>query len=728
MADQYMSPEKESGTKRKRPKQEEAATLPPEERLKLHNAAWIYPAEADKLLFRAGIISKDQVDKSTKVPVFKFNAKKPAPKAQPKKKAQPSKPKAKAKAQPSKPKAKMAVTKKGGYRNRPNWKNVKNRLMATGPWDPAGRQTFGYNVRQSDDTTMGLYGPTYYSASEAQRANRQRDNFYGRGSYFKKALKWGGKILNRELSSAANTLIPGAGKFVGRGLRHFGVGMYTGGGMYNGPVMNEVIQGGHASEGVMRFDNQTDEESIVISHSEFVMDVYSPPVAGGVQDTKLELNAGLGRSFPMLAQIAANFEEYEVIQCAFTYKPTLSDWQTTNGQVGSVMFATNHNPNAQLWQTKEQILAATGSTSSKVTQMVYHGIECDPSKHHNDQEFLTRVGPAPLGANLTDYDLGWTQMRVRDVPEPNLSLGELHVSYTVKLRRPRIYSGIGSAIQVFDCRGWKQDPSAAVGLASAQTCAVCDEWDTGNSRWVSPSSGQNSAYVLPDNTWTVTALARQSAFRCLLTNDLTKYVSYTPYFGTPTFGNLIGSIGDATDTARATADAAIGPIFKGCNMLTFPASLQGTFEVEVMLHGKNFHLGSDPALGGSFVIGLGGNVEAVFDMKRIVPSQTANNNHAMTNGWCELHDIEDSGTQYSTLSLKAHVRLKTASSGVDNQMAFTFKHGLLDTSAVAQAKWVSVHIREYNNTLAYKQDGTDDRIIYVNPQSGALIEYDPYTA
>ena len=194
----------------------------------------------------------------------------------------------------------------------------------------------------------------------------------------------------------------------------------------------------------MRFDPQTDEESICISHSEFVMDVYAPATVGSAQDTKLSLNPGLSSTFPMLSQIAANFEECEFLQLAFTYKPTLSDWQTSNGQVGSVMFATNHNPNAQLWTTKEQILAATGSTSSKVTDGVFHGIECDPMKHHNDQQFLVRTGPAPLAANLTDYDLGFTQMRVRDVPVANFTLGELHVSYTVKLRRPRIYSGIGS--------------------------------------------------------------------------------------------------------------------------------------------------------------------------------------------------------------------------------------------------------------------------------------------
>ena len=144
----------------------------------------------------------------------------------------------------------------------------------------------------------------------------------------------------------------------------------------------------------------------------------------------------------MLSQIASNFEISEVQQLAFTYKPTLSNYQTTDGQVGTIMMATQYNPNAGVWTNKEQFLAQTGATSSRVTDLTYHGVECDVSKLPNDGKLFNRSGPPILGSNLTDYDLGYTQIRIQDVPTASIAIGELHVSYTVKLSKPRLYSNL----------------------------------------------------------------------------------------------------------------------------------------------------------------------------------------------------------------------------------------------------------------------------------------------
>lgn len=584
-------------------------------------------------------------------------------------------------------------------------------------------------------------GSSWRSATPAQRAYRKSYNFHGPGMYtggglytgrggFWKSLGRGMRKLgksklvrgirhdiSRDIGAVADTIVPGAGMVTNQALKAAGVGMYTGSGSY-GPVKNDLIAGGHGTQGVMRFDQQTDEESITISHSEFVMDVYAPAVVGSSQDTKLSLNAGLSYTFPMLSQIAANFEEAEIMQLAFTYKPTLSDWQTSNGQVGSIMFATNHNPNANLWTTKEQILAVTGSTSSKVTEPVFHGIECDPSKHHNDQQFLVRTGPAPLQANLTDYDLGWMQMRVRDVPVSNLTLGELHVSYTVKLRRPRIYSGIGSAISSYQGLGFKQDPAGIPGYCVDQDCSVAQEWSSGS--WVNPSAGDNSVMLVPSEVFGETVVARQSAFRPLIRLETDKYIGSGE--ASPGITTAMAKIKSASDSGQLNAETH--PSFKGVNTLTFPASMQGTYEVELTLHGRDMFRSTTPDKSQAVYLGVGGNVELVQDLTEIKPAQWGDNENPLKLGPTQMTaQIVALSPANSTFVVKCHVRVKTASSGIDNQVGFQFIHGSLDTTVTGIARWCEVKIREYNSTLSYKPDGTDDRIIYVNPTSGALLNY-----
>lgn len=301
--------------------------------------------------------------------------------------------------------------------------------------------------------------------------------YTGQGGFWKSMKKYGKKAWNSglgkrmrsfaadELAMAAGGFVPGAGGPVRDALRKSGLGMYTGEGMYTGSgaydkvVSNDLIAGGHETEGIMRFDTQNDEDSITISHSEYVMDVYAPSANKSKADIKLPLNAGSSKTFPMLSQIAGNFEDFKIIQLGFTYKPSLSDWQTTNGQVGQVLLATNYNPTAELWTSKQQLLAQTGSTSARTIDTTFHGVECDSSKTHNDGHYLVRTGPPRPDADLNDYDHGWTQLAVVDTPtgSPNITLGELHVSYTIKLSKPRVWQKAGNIIPRDIFQKWDYD-------------------------------------------------------------------------------------------------------------------------------------------------------------------------------------------------------------------------------------------------------------------------------
>lgn len=313
------------------------------------------------------------------------------------------------------------------------------------------------------------YGRKY--GSTARRYNRRASargrglytggRYGGRGGYAE--IKAGvrraaGAARSAAASLARDSAVRSAGgqllKAVGTHAinRAFGNGSYTAPGM-PGTVSNELIAGGHASEGIMRFDAQRDHETLVLSHSEYVMDVYAPPEGQRAVDILMSLNPGERNTFPMLSQIAANFETYRLKQCIITYKPLLSSWLTENGQVGQVVIASQYNTQKQKWTTKEQMLAQTGSTSSRVIEGVAHGVECDVKKLPTDGKFFVRTGMPEGGVTqLHEYDHAFTQIRVQDVPTvgtnsaANVTLGEIHISYTVELSKPRMWSGIGNSI------------------------------------------------------------------------------------------------------------------------------------------------------------------------------------------------------------------------------------------------------------------------------------------
>lgn len=219
---------------------------------------------------------------------------------------------------------------------------------------------------------------------------------------------------------------------------------------------NSLIEGLGSS--VPQF-NTTDSNhgDLVVAHSEFITDVIGNAWAldnNGVMaptstfDMKtLSLNPALSRTFPFLSQIAQNFEEYEFIQMIFTYKPKVSsNLSSTDGQVGSIMMYTDYNSNDEAKRSKQNILQAYGHSSDMITKSIMHGVECDPTQLAGDGHHFTRVKP-PTGTNndYNDFDAGLFQMVVANTPEAlsNQVIGELWVSYNVKLKKARTYSVYG---------------------------------------------------------------------------------------------------------------------------------------------------------------------------------------------------------------------------------------------------------------------------------------------
>lgn len=313
--------------------------------------------------------------------------------------------------------------------------------------------------------SLQTYGASYKTATPAQRAARKEFMMSGRGKYamtgrggfFGRMLgglfgqpdlgdkigdaAWsmGKQFLPTDYANLGDAAFNITDKLGGRGL-YRGRGLYKGRGAY--AVNNLITDGGATASNVVPDFNPTDLHEVTYSNKEFVRDIYAPSSGTVFQIDSWNLNPGLVQAFPWLSQLALNFEEYEFIQLAFTYKSTVADFASASGQVGQIAMATQYNPNSDSFADKEEMMLYQGGMSCKTTESLIHGIECDPSKLAGAAQKYVRQGSLPMSEDLKNYDLGKTSIAVLNVPSTyaGQQIGELWVSYTVRLRKPKLVS------------------------------------------------------------------------------------------------------------------------------------------------------------------------------------------------------------------------------------------------------------------------------------------------
>lgn len=252
---------------------------------------------------------------------------------------------------------------------------------------------------------------------------------YGRGAYSlgKLSRTAAGKNIGRALIKRAANMISGRGMYTGRGS-------YVGNSLM-GSTPPQVITSAIDETG-----------AVTVSKLEFLSEIYGPPSGDAFNVQKFELNPGLENTFPWLSQVAQNYEEYEFVQLVFSYRSTVTDiGSSTTGQCGTVIMATVYDPSSAVFTDKTAMMGYDGSMSSKTTENMVHGVECDPNKLSGSPGKYIRSFSIGSNKDLKDYDHGLFQLAIANSPTAyaNTSIGELWVSYTVKLRKPKFFASRG---------------------------------------------------------------------------------------------------------------------------------------------------------------------------------------------------------------------------------------------------------------------------------------------
>jgi hypothetical protein len=316
------------------------------------------------------------------------------------------------------------------------------------PWSDWGAM----RVKRGTAENLERFGASFADASDEQKAMRREVGYTGRGLYTGRQFDGSGMYTGRGMylapaaAYAAGKAIDYAvanpkatRKFISNvGRKLFGRGEYT--------MSNELIAGSTSSPPM--FSSAGDEAgALTVSHREYVGDIFAPAAASVSAFTvqSFPINPGLEQTFPWLSQIAQNYEEYELKQCVFQFVSTVQDINSANGQVGTIITATQYNPSEGDFTDKPAMAAYAHSVSGKSTDNQDHGVECDPSKLSGSEGKYVRANPVMTGEDLKTYDHGRFQLATHNIPSAMASgtLGELYVQYTVCLRKPKFFTGRG---------------------------------------------------------------------------------------------------------------------------------------------------------------------------------------------------------------------------------------------------------------------------------------------
>lgn len=272
-------------------------------------------------------------------------------------------------------------------------------------------------------------------------------NYRGEGDY-KDYLKW----IPRGIGGAYGAMtggLPGAKTGWDAGAK---LSKLVGWGDYGAPVSNQIIDGGMGG-GVTVNASDDLTGDIYLSHKEFIGNVTASSTGATpsiFQQTKYPLNAGIQSTFPFLSQLASNFEMFDFQGLIFEYRPTSGENATANS-LGKVMMATQYDPDAADWLNSVQLMNYDYSSSTKPSVGMVHGVET-ANKQQAVNMMYTRTNNETTKSRVFT-DLGNFYVATEGIPFTAAGtqiLGELWVSYRVKLSRAALYQSMLGLNQPLD--------------------------------------------------------------------------------------------------------------------------------------------------------------------------------------------------------------------------------------------------------------------------------------
>lgn len=284
--------------------------------------------------------------------------------------------------------------------------------------------------------TLSGHGAYRYRSGGSRR-------IYGRGAYTVENGPWanrgaglGGAIGQYYGGSVGRKL----GSWVGRRAFHypaklFGSGEYT-------EVPAKTSNDGPSRKlapQVPYFADNSKDDSVVISHREYLGDVITSDVSGAFNIQHYALNPSEVNSFPWLSNIAQpNYQQYKFEGLAFEFKSFSADaLNSTNTALGSVFACINYDYTDYDLASRYEVENTDWSSSCKPSENMLIPVECAPRQTGmNGLLYVVNGNTVPPNADPKMYYLGKMWIGTTGFQGTNVNIGSLYVTYKIRLYKP----------------------------------------------------------------------------------------------------------------------------------------------------------------------------------------------------------------------------------------------------------------------------------------------------
>lgn len=300
-----------------------------------------------------------------------------------------------------------------------------------------------------------LRGPTYAEADVDQKALRRATAYYGKGDY-RAGLRMASRGIGALSGAALGSMSGGGWGGIGAGAqqgwdRGADFSKYMGWGDYGPISRNQII--GESSQAPISVNSDSLSGDIYITRTEFLQNVTATSFAAGSSQFQLvafPINPGMAQTFPFLSQIANNFTMYSFEGLMFQFKPTSGEYgSSSSNSLGKVIMATQYDPDAPPFASSTEMSNYDYAQSTKPSCGMHHGVETAMSQR---QDIMNYVRSGSVNKPLSDTDIGTLYVATEGISFAAAAtsiIGELWVSYRVRLSRAKLSSQLGNQIQ--DC-------------------------------------------------------------------------------------------------------------------------------------------------------------------------------------------------------------------------------------------------------------------------------------
>jgi hypothetical protein len=362
------------------------------------------------------------------------------------------------------------------------------------------------------------------------------------------------------------------GGAAGRGLATFtGVGDY---------VFNDIV---HTPSMPTREQSQ----KWSISNCEYVTDLFSG--GAGFNLSNLSLQPTDATAFPWLSRVAMLYQKYRFKQLIFEFRSNCSDY-AASGPLGNVIFSPVYNVLADVPTSKQQLEAFAHAVSTKPSNSIMCGVECDP-RDSNVKWYYVR-NPSTAATQFTD--MGAFYYATNGLAAASgLALGEIWVHYTIEFDEP-ILAGVSSPqayarVGVTNNSAGLVDTTFAGMRATGSTVTFIDQQDTTISNNVSQFRSIGITAGLPvgtpyfvnvDNAAALTNGTRLW-FAATGTYQVTYYVSLSMGYTTVTLLQPLYTAAVSGGNGSVVAREYVAPTNTAGSLASGVVAFSGSFDVVV---------------------------------------------------------------------------------------------------------------------------------------------------